>query len=307
MQKIRNIKKIKFFPFYGLSLAPMPVLYFLSDIVFVFLYHVIQYRRNVVRHNLRNAFPDKTGKEIEDIARKFYRHFCDIMVETLKSLTISREDAIKRFNVKNPELIEKYYRENKSIILYTAHQGNWEWLGFLPLLLPHQITSFYQPLSNKYFNTLMKMIRERFGTVCIESGKGYRVMMQFAQKNITTLNMIIGDQSPVREHDKYWTEFLNQETAFLTGAGRIAQKANQVAIFSSFTKKGRGSYELEFKLITENPRNEERHGITSTYTKLLERAILKSPEMWLWTHRRWKLSRVTSEGAGKMTTSGCRV
>lgn len=282
---------IKLFPFYAISFAPMFVLYGLSNMLFVTAYYIAKYRRKVVHHNLVNSFPDKSEEEIELIERKFYKHFCDLLVESIKVLTISKKEIKKRFVVKNPELIQHYFKENRSIILYAAHQGNWEWLSFLPLMIPHQVTTLYLPLTSRYFDDLMKTVRSRFGAQCIESSKGYKNIISMNEKGIKTLNCVIGDQSPAKNATKHWTRFLNQDTAFLVGADRIAKKSNQIMVFPAFTKLRRGYYELKFETIEKFPKDKDGSVIIEGYVSLLEKIILNSPELWLWSHRRWKLTK----------------
>jgi len=285
-----NIIKIKFVPFYALSILPFSILYILSNLTYIILYYLIKYRRGVVNYNLKKSFPHKSEQEIKIIEKNFYRHFCDIWFESIKVLTGNKKELKKRFVIKNPELIQRYYDEKRSIILYAAHQGNWEWLSLLSLYLPHQLTSFYQPLSNGYFEELMKITRERFGMICIESNKGYRSVVGFTERSILTANILAGDQSPQGDSAKHWLQFLNQKTAFLIGADRIAKKSNQVVIFPSFRKKRRGHYELEFKVIEDKAMKNNSHKIIDKYAKLLEETIISSPELWLWSHRRWKLT-----------------
>ena len=184
-----NLRQISFFPFYAVSALPMFILYLLSDVSYILLYHLLRYRRGVVYNNLKNSFPLKNESEIKVIEKDFYRHFCDIFFETIKVLTISKKELHTRFQVKNPGLIQKFYDERRSITLYTAHQGNWELLAFLPLFMPYQAIALYHPQSNKYFDMLMKKIRERFGVICVESGKGYKAISDFSQRNILTMNM----------------------------------------------------------------------------------------------------------------------
>ncbi len=282
---------LKFSPFYAISIAPLFILYGLSNTLFVLVYYIAKYRRKVVRQNLANSFPEKSKQEIAQIERKFYKHFCDVFVEAIKILTLSKKEIQKRFVLKNPELLDHFFNEKKNIILYAAHQGNWEWLSFLPLMTNYQTATFYQPLSNRYFDDLMRTIRTRFGAQCVKSNEGYRFIISMKQKSTLTLNCIIGDQSPAKNATKYWTQFLNQETAFLIGADRIAKKSNQVLVFPSLTKLKRGYYELDFETIEEFPKEKEDFHIIQTYASLLEKAILKSPELWLWSHNRWKLTK----------------
>ena len=287
--------KLKFAPFYLISTLPTVVLYFFSDIVFLLMYHVIKYRRKVVAENISKSFPNKSKEERKKIEKDFYHYFCDLMIETIESLTMSKSEVKKRFSVKNPELIQKYFREKRSILLYAAHQGIWERVCWMPLFLPYQVTSFYQPLSNGYFEELMKIIREKFGLICVPSNRGYRSILEFEKKNILTMNCMVGDQSPRKNSTKHWLTFLNQDTAFLIGADRIAKKSNQVVVFPAFKKIKRGSYEVEYKLITEEPKAVEGFGIVEKYAEILEETIKESPSLWLWSHRKWKLKKTVEE------------
>lgn len=285
--------RFKFSPFYIISTVPMGVLYLISDFLFVMAFHIVKYRRNVVQQNLQRAFPEKGVSEIQKTEKDFYKYFCDIMVESIKMLTMSKDAIKKRFRIKNLELLEQCYHDKHSIILYAAHHGNWEWMCFLPLFVPHQVITLYQPLSNGYFDELMKHVRSRFGVICVESNRGYRTLVKYKQENKLTLSGVIGDQCPSKNSAKYWTRFFNQDTAFLKGADRIIEKTKQVALFPSFKKIKRGVYELEFKTIyTPNGESNEMN-LIDKYANVLEESIQQAPEMWLWSHRRWKLSPTT--------------
>ena len=268
-------------------------LYFLSDLGYIAVYYLIKYRKDVVETNLKNSFPNLTNIEIKILEKKFYHHFCDIFIEILKAFTISEKDVKKRFKVKNPDLLKKYFDSGRSIIYYTSHQGNWEWLSFLPLFVPYQVTSLYTKPSSGYFDEFMKIMRSRFGLVCIEAKKGYKTILEFHQNNTLTLNLIAGDQCPTPNSTKYWTTFLNQETAFLIGTDRIAKKSNQVVIFPSYRKIKRGYYELDFNVVETEPSKINDSRIIDNYARLLENSIIKSPELWLWSHKRWKLKKST--------------
>lgn len=288
---MKNLSKIKYLPVYVLSILPMFILFLLSDMTFVLVYHALGYRKKVVFENLKNSFPEKTEREIQKIAIDFFHHFCDLMFESIKSLTISPQQVKKHLCIHNPELVEKYLEDKKDILLYTAHQGNWEWLMFLPLFFPYYYNTLYRPLKNKYFNGLLQLIRQRFGMHLVEERKGYRTIFKLKEAKIPMMNCLIGDQSPTLNSAKYWHSFLNRETAFFGGPDTIARKMDQVVLFPNFEKLGRGRYELRFKLIADDPKIEKRPGIVEKYVRQLETTIRKSPELWLWSHRRWKLSR----------------
>jgi len=282
---------LRYFPLYMLSLVPLRLLYVLSDMLNFILYHWVRYRRDVVEENLAQSFPEKSAAERQIIERNFYRHFCDLAVETVKILTMPLRRSKGRFRVKNPEILHQFHRQNRNIIFYMGHYGNWEWFTFLPNLMPHQLTSFYQPLTNKYVDKLMKITRCRFGAYMIASHRGYKSILALHRRHMLTATMIIGDQSPRPSSPKHWTPFLHRETAFLTGADRIAMKSNTVVLFPAFSKPKRGVYDVEFLLIEDNPTDAAEGAIIDTYATILERTIRQAPEMWLWSHKRWKLSR----------------
>ncbi|MBU2904579.1 lysophospholipid acyltransferase family protein [Arenibacter algicola] len=288
---MKYLSRFKFLPFYAISLLPMWALYRVSDLMYFLVYHVVGYRKKVVFNNLRNSFPSKNDDEIKQIAKDFYRHFCDIVLESFKRLTIGEKAIKKRLLIKNPELIQQYVNEDRSILMYTGHQGNWEWLVFLPLMFPYSSNTFYKPIKNKYFEELFKNMRERFGVNCVESDKGFRTIIDNHQRKVLTLNCMIGDQSPTKKSSKYWYNFLNQETAFFVGADKIAKKTDQVVLFPFFKKLKRGYYELEFRIIEDHPQIRNNFEILEKYAQQLEQAIVSAPELWLWSHRRWKLKR----------------
>jgi Kdo2-lipid IVA lauroyltransferase/acyltransferase len=292
-------KKTKYFPVYLLSHLPMSVMYQLSNLTYLILYYVVGYRKKTVRENLVGSFPDKHFDEIVRIEKDFYRHFSDLLVESAKFITISKSDIKQRFTVKNPELFEKYYNEGRSVIMYTAHLGNWEWLAALPLWLPHKVTTFYQPLASSYFEELMKTSREKFGAIAVPSGQGYKKLVEFASQEILTATCIIGDQRPKRKSSTHRVRFLNRDTDFLIGADRIAKKSNQPVVFCLVKKVSRGRYALELVPIEENPLEAPSEQIIDAYARELEKAILDQPHLWLWTHKRWKTKpqRPSAEGA----------
>lgn len=285
------VARLKYIHFYLFSLFPMFILYLLSDLGYFILFYLVRYRRKVVQKNLKNSFPDKRGTELKKLEKAFYRHFCDLTFEIGKVLTAPKSWGLKHLKVTNPELLQKYHQQNRSVILFMGHYGNWEMFSYLPFISPFVLTAFYRPLSNKYFNDIVKSIRERFGGISIESNRGYKELMKFKQKGILTSTMIIGDQSPGNESSKYWTTFLNQETAFLVGADRIAKKSNQVLLYPDFRKTRRGFYDVEFLLISDNSKDLDSEIILEKFARLLEKSIFRDPSLWLWSHNRWKLSK----------------
>ncbi len=277
---------------YLLSILPFRLLYLLSDGVFILLYHVIGYRKEVVRKNLRNSFPQKTAAEIDLIAKNFYRYFCDLTLETFKTLTISKSRMLKHCSLE-PEanaLFRKLAQEEKSIIIVMGHKGNWEWAGnTFSLLCKHQLYVIYHPLSNKYFDKLVYKMRTRFGTKLIAMKDTFRDMMR--NKDELNATAFIADQAP--SPDKaYWMNFMNQDTPVFMGTEKIAQKMKYPVVYVSVKKIKRGYYTLGATILKEPPFGLNEGDITTTHTKRLESDIIAQPETWLWTHRRWKHARV---------------
>ena len=282
-------KSVKFAPLYLFSLLPFWILFVISRFAYFFLFIIFGYRKKVVYQNLRNSFPNKSGEEIHSDAKSFYKHFCEVFLESVKLLTIPGKQIKKRYAFRNIELLDKFYDNQKSIILYAAHLGNWEWMTSLQLQTQYQMYSFYQKQSNRYFNEFMIHVRERFGNLCIESQSGFKVLLQNTKQKNLTITYVIGDQSPMSKSSMHWTDFLNQDTAFLVGADRMAKKCNQQLIYPHVTQKKTGYYEIEFKVIDMDSKIEP----IEIYANLLQKNIEDHPELWLWSHRRWKRKRNT--------------
>lgn len=276
---------------YLLSWTPFPLFYRISDFLFLMLYHVIGYRKKVVLQNLRNAFPEKTEKEINIISRQFYRSFCDVLLETFKTLTISRSEAIRRCKL-TPEalqLFNHYAAEEKSIIIVMGHFGNWEWAGnTFSLQGNHHLYVVYHPLTNKYFNGLIYRMRTRFGTGLIAMKDTFRDMVKFRDELNATA--FIADQTPAPEN-AYWLNFLNQDTPVFQGTERIAKKLNYPVVYVRVERVKRGYYEISAETLFDEPGKTADGEITTAHTRALEKDIQRQPESWLWSHRRWKHKR----------------
>ncbi len=275
---------------YLLSLLPFWLLYRVSDLFFVILYYVLGYRKKVVMENLRNSFPEKSEKELKKIAFDFYRYLCDLFLETFKTLTISKKQMLAHCKMREEtqKLFDSYYVQQRSIIIVMGHFGNWEWAGNVVDSSKHQLYVIYHQLSNKYFNNLVIKMRTRFGTKLIEMKSTLRDMVT-NRKDITA-TAFIADQTPFPEN-AYWTNFLNQDTPVFTGTEKIASKFNYPVIYISVKRIKRGYYEIFGELLFENPKETEEGEISKAHTRRLEKDIMAQPEIWLWSHRRWKHKR----------------
>ncbi len=283
---------IGYYIFYFLNwiftLLPFRILYIFSDITFFFFYHFPGYRRKVVAANLRNSFPEKSYGEIRSIEKKFYHHLTDLIFETVKLTHLSNKQLVKRMPLTNPELLDRLYKDGRDIVAILGHYGNWEWLLSLPLFTDYQTVSIYKPLANKQFDKYLMDHRKRNGMILTPMSNIIREILTLRNKNIRSLYAFLNDQIPPKGDIKYWTRFLNQDTAVYTGAEKIALKYNMSVVFLNIQHIKRGYYQFTIELLFENPAGLSEHAITEAHVKRLEEIIRTKPEFWIWSHKRWK-------------------
>lgn len=271
-----------------ISRLPFTALYMVADFLFLLSYHVIRYRRRLVRKNLTKSFPHLSKNEVKKIEREFYLNLCDYAVETLKLLTISKEELKARMKYTNPELLETYKQKNQSIILLSSHQFNWEWLlvsGNLWLNIP--IDFVYQPINTKFVDTLMQTCRTHFGGYAIKRDQVARELVK--RKNILRGIAIVADQYPGRKQNrKYKITFLNQATVFFYGSQQMANLTQYPVLYGSVKKVKRGYYTCTLVKVAEPPYAPDSEDVVKNYAKIVEEVIQKNPAGWLWSHNRWK-------------------
>ncbi len=274
--------------FYLIAWLPYPLFYGLSDILFFLVYYVFGYRKKVVMQNLRNSFPEKSEEELQKISKKFFRYLCDLILETFKTLSFSKDQAINScaFDESTKKLFDNYYAEKKSVIIVMGHSGNWEWAGnTFSLSCKQQLYVIYHPLTNKYFDGLMIKLRTKFGTKLTPMRDTFRDMVK--NKDEINSTAFIADQTPAPE-SAYWTTFLNQDTGVFWGTEKIAKKMNYPVVYTTIKRIKRGKYSVHAETLFETPKDTADGEITEAHTKMLERDIREQPEIWLWSHRRWK-------------------
>ena len=295
----RYFENILYFPLYLaiwlLSLLPFCVLYILSDIQFLLVFYIAKNRRKVVYENMRNSFPDKSEKEIHKIERGFYQHFCDYMVETIKLMHISDSTTKRRFVMENTEVLQKALDERRQVILMLGHYGNWEYIPSITLWLDYpkeaKLGEVYRPLKNKWFDNFFLKLRSRYKTINIPKNDVLRELIKFRRDKTPAIIGFMADQTPSPVNIYYWSKFLNQDTPMLTGIERIAQKLDCTLVYADVIKEKRGYYKIVYSEITQTPKEYKEFEITEIYTRLMEKTILRAPEFWLWTHKRWKHKR----------------
>jgi KDO2-lipid IV(A) lauroyltransferase len=277
---------------YGIAWLPFPLLYLLSDGLYLLIYHVIGYRKAVVRQNLRNSFPERSTEELKAIEREFYRWFCDLVLETLKTLTISPAQVKERVSVEGEPVLRRYFEEGRSVILVMGHWGNWELAGArFGLLGLHQLYVIYHPLQNKWFDQLVYHMRTRLGNRLYPMKDTMKGML--SDRNKVTATAFIADQTPPPER-AYWTTFMHQDTPVFFGTEKIAQKLGYPVVYAAVERVCRGRYILRFEDLVPDPKATTEGEISERHTHRLESDIRRLPAYWLWTHRRWKHRRTTS-------------
>ena len=282
-----------FYYFFILPISYLPkyFLYFFSNLLYVFLGRVLKYRKKIIHKNLKNSFPEKSENEIFEIRNNFYKHFCDLIVESFSGFSISRKSIEQKITIKNQDLLNEFAVKGQNIILIGGHYNNWEMTAQrMPLVFKHELFAIYKPIKNKFYDRKMKSSREKFGLnmISMKEAKAY-----FTNETDTPRAIIFGsDQSPSNSKKAYWTKFLNQDSAFLYGAEKYAKSFNWPVIYVSINKIKRGDYLVEYQLITQKPKEESYGEIIKKFAFLLESDIKNQPEYWLWTHNRWKKEKI---------------
>lgn len=282
----------------GFKLFVFPIIYIfaslpffitqsLGNVVYFILYKLVKYRVKVVKENLRNAFPQKSEKERLEIEIKYYKHLSDLFFETLKGLTVSKNQLKQRMKNVNQSVYDDFYSKGQSFIVVMSHCGNWEWVCDMSQVeCKQQVQCVYKTLSSKGFDWLMYKIRSRFGAIPMSMEQTLRVMT--TNKSVLTVTAFIGDQNPSSGKNAHWSYILNQDTPFMNGPEKISKMFNYPIVYLSSTKTKRGHYLAHSEILIEDPSQYGEGEITEIIAKRTEKEILAQPEIWLWSHRRWK-------------------
>lgn len=277
------------YPFiYLLSILPMRVLYAISDFFYFLFYYVIGYRKKVVLDNLKLAFPEKSEKELWSIRKKFFRHFTDLFMESIKAFTMSEKMVSKRYVYKNPEMLNDLRKKGRSIALVGAHQANWEWSISIPLFTDITCYGAYTKLGNKYFERVVKNSRQKFGFIGYKTSETIKNMASNFDQNKQGLYLLLSDQSPQVHKTHYWRDFMGVKVPIHTGAEMLSKKFDMAVVNYSVKKVKRGYFEVTFELVTESPKEFPNYQVTDKYLEITERNIHAQPEYYLWSHKRFK-------------------
>jgi len=277
-----------------LSLLPTRVLYAISDFLFVIIYYGGIYRKKLVIKQISDSFPEKSKEEVKLIAKKFFAHFCDLIIESVMIFSISEKEALIRCTITSNAVFNDLFEKNKNIIIAGGHFNNWEMLAVaVDAQIPHQTVALYTPLYNKSLDKIMRESRSKYGLELHPKKHSFKI---FDTQRDKPFAAIFGaDQCPTKSKSVYWAQFLNQETAVAFGTEKYAAEHDCAVLFGRILKVSRGVYKMDFELISEHPKTEPYGYITDKHVALLEADIRREPQYWLWTHRRWKMKRPAAE------------
>lgn len=292
---MKLIYYIIFCCWYLLSLLPLGVLYVVSDLLYYPLYYIFRYRQKVVRNNLTLSFPDKPKEEIIRIEKQFYHFLCDYMVETIKLLSMSKEQLKRRMTFGGvDEIVRKMKADEKTFcFVYLGHYCNWEWIASLPYWVPDDVLcgQIYHPLYNKAMDKLFLRLRNHFGGECIAMKETLRRIIELKRAKQKTIIGFISDQGPKWNSIHHWTNFFHRETAVFIGTEKIGKQVDALIYYADVKRIKRGYYHCEFKPLSDHPKEVPDFELTDTYTRLLESMISQAPQYWLWSHKRWKRTK----------------
>ena len=270
------------------SKLPLRILYWLSDFIFVILYFVVGYRKKVVFQNLKNSFPEKSDSELKIIRKKFYHNFCDYLVETLKSFTITSHELRVRVQYLNQDIFHEAKSENKNVILLAGHIFNWEWFNAFATVVPQE-KSFpvYRKVQSSFWEQKVKEIRNRFGNHALEAKEVIRHIFKNANDG-NSVYMFVADQTPHVSEVTYGLNFLHQKTPAFVGYDKLSTRMDLAFVYCEMKKVKRGYYQINSYRIEPDGEKFEEYEVVRKFHKMLETTINKRPDNYLWSHRRWK-------------------
>lgn len=276
---------------WSISMLPFPVLYLFSDFVYFVVYRIIGYRKKTVRENLALALPHLSDKERFVIEKKFYHHMCDMFLETIKTMNISKKEICKRFVFKNIEVYKEVEKHDKSIAIICSHYASYEWIISMNYYSDFIGYGIYKQLKNPYFDKLVHRIRSKFNARLITTKKTVPTIINNNKNNVLALYGFASDQSPKAKSAQHWANFMGMEVPVYVGAELLSKRYDMALLYLNTKKVKRGYYEATLEILAEHPKDFPDFELTDQYLKLLEKQIYEAPEYYLWTHKRWKYKR----------------
>lgn len=290
---VRNILYSPLWLFlHGAAFLPLPVLYVISDVLAFLTYSVVRYRRKLVKENIYVSFPEKSDEEKNRIIRRFYRNFTDVFVETVKLLHVSDKEMRRRIVFEGCEQVDAYTREGKSVALYAAHFCNWEWLSAITMWVDNDekihYSQVYRPLRNQWFDHFYFELRKRFNSESIPKNGVLRQLLQYRRDGGRFVTGFISDQKPSHNDGLHHICFLNQDTPFISGTELLVKKMKAAVMYFDIHRVSRGYYKVTMRKIADDASQCGEFELTDRFAQILEEAIRKEPDAWLWSHNRWR-------------------
>lgn len=276
------------YPFlWVISKLPHRLFYSLSDLVFFFVYHIFGYRRKVVQQNLALVFPQKKNSERNRIEKAFFRHMCDMFLEMVKTMGLTKADISKKYKVVNIEVLRELEKE-RSILIVCSHYANWEWNVSINNYVSAKGYAVYQKIANAYFDAFIRKVRARWNTTLITQQETVKTVVRNKRDGVIGIFGMVSDQSPQRHRAQYWADFMGVKVPVFNGAETMARKLDLAVVFLKVRKVKRGYYEAEFIPIATRGKLTAENEITNAFLRLTESQINEKPEHYFWTHKRWK-------------------
>ncbi len=274
-----------------ISKLPFRLLYVFSDFVFILVYYIIGYRKQTVRKNLVLALPNLSKTERLIIEKKSFRHMCDMFLEMIKTLSISRTEIDARFSYANLDVFLDLEKKGKNIAIMISHYASYEWCISLNSQINLEGFAIYKKINNKYFDKLVRDIRSRFKATLITTKETIPLIEENFQNKKLGIYGFASDQSPKLSSAHYWNTFMGIEVPMQTGAEMLAKKYDMNVIFINIQKIKRGFYQATFEVLSDDVCKVPDYQITDKFMELVENQIYKAPEFYLWSHKRWKHRR----------------
>ncbi|MEN9994934.1 MAG: hypothetical protein RL762_1591 [Bacteroidota bacterium] len=267
-----------------LSYLPLWLLYGLAGLLRFLFCTILPYRRKVIDQNLQLAFPNTSINDRKQIRKDFYRYFSDLLVESVKNLTISEKQLLQRMQLENPEVLGEIKALKKPILLVAGHYNNWEWLiSAQALWFKQPCFGIGMPLSHPFWDHKLTQRRSRFGLKVVHA-KTYSSAFDTQQP----VTLVLADQAPSSAANCLWLPFLGQQSAVIFGPEYMANKYDCAVVYVNLSNSKRGYYNVKFEVIVEESKELAYRELSQMHLQKLEKQIKDNPARWLWSHKRWK-------------------
>jgi KDO2-lipid IV(A) lauroyltransferase len=261
--------------------------YLLELKLFIIIYYLFGYRKQVVLDNLQLAFPDRSIRSLKKLRKQFYKHLIDVFMETIQPLAWNKQQMQDHYKLLNVELVERA-AEKGSVLLLGGHYANWDWVCSIASWISKPAYVVYQPISSGHFDKLVHLIRSRFGSIMVPNGKVAKTVLSNQRKGLTAIYTMVSDQSPMLTMAKLWLPFMGVEVPVHTGAASLAVKSKMSVFYIKTHRVSKNHYEVEFEELIDDASKTDEVTLTKAYFNSLEKQIKEEPTYYFWTHKRWK-------------------